>query len=148
MGWVTDLTGQTVGVDTSPFIYLIEEHAKYGPVVEPFFRAVSAGDIQIATSVITLIEVLVHPMRHGDEGLAQKYNDILLSSPHISTSSVTPATAQFAAELRADHNLKTPDAIQLATAVQHNAAAFLTNDRDFPSVSGIQVLKLRDLITS
>ena len=87
----------------------------------------------------------MHPVRHGDEALAHQYNDILLSSANISTIPVTPNTAQTAAELRAVHNLKTPDAIHLATALDQQAAAFLTNDRDFPIVDGIEILKLRDL---
>ena len=147
MGWVEDLRGKTVGVDTSPFIFFIEEHPSYAPVVDPFFEAVSRGEIQLVTSTIALLEVLVHPIRHDDEHLAQRYNDILLSSPHISTIAVTPKTSQLAAELRAEHNLKTPDAIHLATALSQNAAAFLTNDRDFPNLDGIKLLKLRDYTT-
>ena len=147
MGWLEGLHGKTVSVDTSPFIFFIEEHPIYARVVDPFFEAVDRGEIQLVTSTVTLLEVLVHPIRHDDEHLAQRYNDILLSSPHISTIAVTPRTAQVAAELRATHDLKTPDAIHLATALNHNAAAFLTNDRDFPNLAGIELLKLRDYTT-
>jgi len=146
MGWIADLQGETVGIDTSPFIFFIEKNAKYLEVLRPFFEAVDVGEHQLLTSTVTLLEVLVHPIRHGDESLAHQYNDILLSSQNISTVPVTPATAQTAAELRAQHNLKTPDAIQLATAINHRCAAFLTNDRDFPSISGIEILKLRNLV--
>ena len=145
MGWVEELAGKTVAIDTSPLIFYIEEHPHYTDVVDPFFAAVSRGDIQLVTSTVTLLEVLIHPLRTGDEGLAQRYNDILLSSPNIATVPVTPVTAQVAAELRAAHNLKAPDAIQLAVAVNHRAAAFLTNDRDFPTGAGVEILKLRDL---
>lgn len=145
MGWVDDLRGKTVALDTSPFIFFIEKHATYADVLRPFFQAVDRGESQILTSAVTLLEVLVHPIRHGDEALAHQYNDILLTSDNISTIPVTPSTAQTAAELRAEHDLKTPDAIHLATALDHNAAAFLTNDRDFPQIDRIEILKLRDL---
>jgi predicted nucleic acid-binding protein len=145
MGWVEQLHGTTVCVDTSPLIFFIEEHPTYGPLVDPFFEAVSQGNIRLITSTVALLEVLVHPIRNHDEHLAQRYNDILLSSPHVSTVPVTAQTAQTAAELRAEHNLKTPDAIHLATAIGQNAVAFLTNDRDFPKIDGIEILKLRDL---
>jgi len=145
MGWLADLQGKRVGLDTSPFIFFIEQHPKYVDLLRPFFEAVDRGECQVVTSTVTLLEVLVHPIRHGDESLAHQYNDILLSSTNIATIPVTPATAQTAAELRAQHNLKTPDAIHLATALNHNAVAFLTNDRDFPKVNGIELLKLRDL---
>jgi predicted nucleic acid-binding protein len=145
MGWIDDLRGSTVGLDTAPLIYYIEDHPVYADVLAPFFEAVQRGEIQIVTSTVTLLEVLVQPLRSRDESLAHAYNDILLSSPHILTISVTPATAQTAAELRASNNLKTPDAIQLATAVNHRAAAFLTGDRDFGSSRRIKILKMRDL---
>lgn len=146
MGWVEDLRGKTVGLDTAPLIFYIEEHANYGSVLDPFFEAVKQGNIQLVTLTVTLLEVLVQPLKRNDESLAQKYNDILLSSPHIATIPVTPATAQVAAELRATSNLKTPDAIHLATAINYHASAFLTNDRDFGQVSTLEVLKVRDLV--
>jgi len=145
MGWVTELKGKTVGLDTAPLIYLIEQHPRYVDVVRPFFQAVDRGECRVVTSTITLVEVLVHPLRHGDEALAQQYNDILLSSPHVRTLPVTFSTAQGAAELRAIHNLKTPDAIQLATALRHGADAFLTGDRDFSGIRGLHILNLHDL---
>ena len=147
MGWVEDLHGKTVGLDTSPLIFFLEKHDVYAKVVRPFFQAVDHGEIHVVTSIVTLLEVLVHPIRQGDESLAHQYNDILLTSSNISTVPVTPAIAQIAAEFRAEHGLKVPDAIQLAAAVTHHATAFLTNDRDFPALQGLEIIKLRDLKT-
>lgn len=45
-----------------------------------------------------------------------------------------------AAQLRAQYRLKLPDAIQLATALDIGAAAFVTHDRDFSRVSGVEIL--------
>jgi predicted nucleic acid-binding protein len=148
MGWVEDLRGKTIALDTAPLIFFIERRQPYVELLRPFFQAVDRGDMRVVTSTITLIEVLVHPLRHGDESLAHQYNDILLSSPHIFTVPVTPATAQTAAELRASSVLKTPDAIQLATAINHRADAFLTNDRDYGDVAAPRILRLRDLTAS
>jgi predicted nucleic acid-binding protein len=145
MEWVNNLYGQTVGIDTAPLIYYIEQHSSYIERLRPFFTSLDRGDFQVVTSTVTLLEVLVHPLRRGDEALAHRYNDILLSSPNISTLPVTYATAQEAAELRARHNLKTPDAIQLAVALSAKATIFLTNDRDFPRIDGMTVLRLLDI---
>jgi predicted nucleic acid-binding protein len=41
--------------------------------------------------------------------------------------------------------LATPDAIQIATALDYSATHFLTNDRQLRSVPGLQVLQLDDL---
>lgn len=146
MGWVDGLRGRTVALDTSPLIFFIERRQPYADLLRPFFQAVDRGDIRVVTSTVTLLEVLVHPLRHGDESLAHQYNDILLSSPHIFTVPVTPATAQAAAELRASSNLKTPDAIHLATAINYHADVFLTNDRDYGNVTSPRIIKLCDLI--
>jgi predicted nucleic acid-binding protein len=52
---------------------------------------------------------------------------------------------QRAAELRATHGLRTPDAIQLATAMDAGAAALLTNDTRLRTVAGLEVLILAEL---
>ena len=145
MGWVNDLRGQTVGLDTSPLIFYIEEHADYVESLDEFFIALESGSFRVVTSTVTLLEVLVHPLRRGDEVLAHRYNDVLLSSPDISTLPVTHTIAQEAAELRARHNLKTVDAIQLATALSEGATAFVTNDRGFPDNCGIKILRVKDI---
>lgn len=78
MGLVDNLHGKLVAVDTSPLIFYIEEHKTFGPVLDPLFGSVCDGNIHLLTSTVTLLEVLVQPLRNNDEPLAQKYNDILL----------------------------------------------------------------------
>lgn len=41
-----------------------------------------------------------------------------------------------AAELRAFHNIKTPDALHLATAQHHGCAGFWTNDERLHTIAG------------
>jgi len=66
--------------------------------------------------------------------------------PHLSVLPVTDEIAERAAILRASYGLKTPDAIQLATALISASDAFLTNDEGMPGIEGVQVLILdRDL---
>ena len=36
MGWLDDLAGKTVGIDTSPLIFYIEENPTYKRLVDPF----------------------------------------------------------------------------------------------------------------
>lgn len=145
MEWVKTLHGQVVGLDTSPLIYFIEEHKDYIDSLDLFFDALRNGLFRAVTSTVTLLEVLVYPLRHRDEALAHRYNDILLSSPNLTMCPVTFGLAQEAAELRARHNLKTADAIQLATALSERATTFLTNDQGFPENCGIKILRLRDI---
>ena len=60
-----------VAVDTSPFIYLWEQHSRYLPLTEELFRHLRQPQVQGITSVITLIEACIHPQRQGRIDLVQ-----------------------------------------------------------------------------
>lgn len=77
MEWIEALRGTIVGLETAPLIYFIEENPTYLPIVRPFFEAVDRGELRVAASVLTLTEVLVHPLRQGDHKLADQYRRIL-----------------------------------------------------------------------
>jgi|SRR5579875_1675587 len=145
MGWLDDLRGQLVGLDTTPLIYFIEKYPVYVDFIRPFFNLVARGDIRIVTSTTTLLEVLVHPIRYSDVDLMQKYREILLNS-EISLIDLSWEIAEEAARLRAVHGLRTPDAIQLATAIYCRAPFFLTNDKRLSAVKEIKVLVIDNLL--
>lgn len=146
MGWLDNLEGKIVGVDTAPFIYLIEEHPVYLPVVRPLFEMADRGRLRVVTSVITLVEVLVRPLQQDNQDVAQKYRDILLGAEGLIVVPVSVRLAEEAASLRARYHLRVPDAIQVATAVAEGATAFLTNDKRLASLPEIHVLVLDELV--
>ncbi len=140
------LTGVTVlGVDTAPFIYLIEKHAIYLDRVRAIFTLIAQGNIAGVSSVVTLTEVLTQPLKTNNRQLEQAYRRILLRSRHVTLSAVDAPTAEKAAQLRAAYTLRTPDAMQIAAALQAGCQAFLTNDRGLLRVTELRVLVLDDL---
>jgi predicted nucleic acid-binding protein len=139
------LRGKVIGLDTAPLIYFIEEHPRYLKTVKPFFQALSRGEFRVVTSIITLLEVLIHPLRRGNTELACQYRDILFDVEGLTTCVLSEDIAEEAAYLRAQHNLRVPDAIQLATATHLGASAFLTNDMRLPSSSTLDLLILDHL---
>jgi predicted nucleic acid-binding protein len=143
--WIEALRGSTVALDTGPLIYFIEEHPAYSHKLRPFFEAAERGEFRIVTSFITLLEVLVQPLRQDKVTLAEEYRKILSQSPGLTTVPLDEGIAEAAATLRARHNLRTPDAIQLATAAMAGASWFLTNDADLARVPGIRMLVLKHL---
>ena len=145
MGWIENLRGAIVGLDTMPLIYFIEENPTYLYKIRPFFVTMDRGEFQVVTSIVTLLEVLVHPFRYGDTVLAQQYREILLNAENLTTTLLSYEIAEEAARLRAEHNIRTPDAIQLATAIHEGASFFLTNDARLPSPPTLQVLVLDEL---
>ena len=84
MEWIESLRGSTVGLDAGPLIYYIEEHPSFLPKIKPFFEAAERNEFRIVTSYVTLIEVLVHPLRKGRPELAEEYRNILLQSYALS----------------------------------------------------------------
>ena len=146
MEWLGTLRGRVVGVDTSPIIYFIEEHPAYLETLRPFFLAMEKNELQGVTSIVTLLEALVHPLRLNNVEMAQRYRDILLDSGGLTIFPVGRDIAEEAAALKAFHNLRTPDAIQLGTAIRSGASAFLTNDSRLPSLPDLRVIVLEDLI--
>ena len=145
MGVLADMEGAVVGLDTAPLIYFIEKHTTYHPLLRSFFAGLADERYTAATSTITLVETLVHPIRNNRPELARRYREILVNAPHIMTYDLSPDIAQIAAEIRANYGIHTPDAIQLATAVYANATFFLTNDRALLKYPRLKVLVVDDL---
>lgn len=122
------IAGRDVCLDTAPAIYFIERHPRYHPLVRPIFESLSAGYFSGVTSVVTLIEVLIHPLRQGRRDLAREYRSILTESAGLRLVPVTTEAAEIAANLRARHGIRVPDAIQAAIWIQHGCKVFVTND--------------------
>lgn len=145
MGWVDDLQGSLVGLDTSPLIYFIEEHPTYLDALDGLFQALDQRRLRAVTSTVSLIETLTRPLREEDWELAERYAALLLDTRGLAMVELTTEVAREAARLRAVYNLRTPDAAQLATALVRGASHFLTNDDRLSRVTELRVLVLDEL---
>jgi predicted nucleic acid-binding protein len=145
----TELRGAArVLLDTNVFIYYLQQEPRFEPCVAPVFEMIARGEIKAFTSVITLLEVLVQPIRLGRRDLATKYVEILSQSPNISLVPVDVGIARRGGEIRATMpgNLKPPDAIQLATAEATGVSCVVTNDRGLRTFGGARVLLVEDYV--
>ena len=113
--------------------------------MDTIIAMVDAGSIAAVSSVITLPEVLPQPIRAGNVRLEQEYRDILLHSGNFFLLPVTVQIANIAADLRARYNLRTPDALHVATAIEAGCDGFLTNDSGIKCVTDIRILVLDEL---
>jgi predicted nucleic acid-binding protein len=147
VGLISDIGEGPVALDTPVFIYFIEEHERYLPIVEPVFEAIDRGSLQAVTSGLTLMETLVLPHRQGDRRLAERYEVLLSHSRGLRLLELTTPLLRTAAQLRATLEVKTPDAIQLAAALHGGCSALLTNDRRLPEVPGLAVTQLSDYLS-
>jgi predicted nucleic acid-binding protein len=146
MGLVDTLRGKVVGLDTAPLIYFTEDNPRYVKMVDSFFQAVKQGEFTVVTSLLTWLEVLVVPVRMNKIRLVEKYYELLFEIKGLDTVGISKEIVERAAELRAFHpKMRTPDAIQIATAIETNASYFFTNDAHLSNLPGIQVLVLDHL---
>jgi predicted nucleic acid-binding protein len=99
---------QVVGLDSSVFIYYFENHPHYKALCEEIFDLLEARAIRAVTSIITLIEVLVQPIRQGNHTLSSRYEQYLQFGPALTLRPLDVALAKQAAELRARYQLRTP----------------------------------------
>jgi len=135
-----------LSLDTSVFIYFVERHPRYHGLCGPVFEAIENGSIEATTSTLTLLEILVQPYRKKLDDLVLKFFALLTTYPNLRWIDLNVDIADTAARLRADHRLKTPDAIQAATAISSGATGFLCNDAAFKRVKEFDCLLLDECI--
>ncbi len=140
-----DLLAHTViGVDTAAFIYLWEKHPRYEALAKILFLHLREHPGSGVTSIITLIESCVLPQRQGRLDLVRSYERALLHSQQIRVLSVDSALARRAVMIRATYDLRVPDALQIAAALEEGATAFVTNDRRLTKVQELKFLLFDD----
>ncbi|MGA3134574.1 MAG: PIN domain-containing protein [Terracidiphilus sp.] len=130
--------------DTNIFIYMFEGiEPNRSRMLEIRRRMLERGD-RIVTSAMTLGEILVKPTKLGQASLIEQYDRAIRS-----TADVISFDAQVAwrfATLRATHNLRCADAIQLACAAHFGVDLFITSDQqlhklDIPGIGFIAPLE-------
>jgi predicted nucleic acid-binding protein len=138
----------TVGIDTSIFIYQLEDSDRYASVAEEALDALAHGVFQGVTSVLTLMEVAVRPLQLGRTDVADDYELLLGSYPHLAVVELDRATARRAAVLRATYRLRPADALHVAACLESGATAFLTNDKGLRRVNELEVIVLDDYVAA
>lgn len=132
--------GAVVTVDTAPIIYILENHPRYADRFAPLFARIEQGSLRAVIASITLAEVLCGPLRHGNEILADRYHQVLTTSPNWHVQPLTTDIAAMAARIRARYGFRLPDATQVATAIKTGSTALVTHDRDFRELKEITVI--------
>ncbi|MCS6918778.1 MAG: type II toxin-antitoxin system VapC family toxin [Fimbriimonadales bacterium] len=146
MGLATQLSGSLTYIDSSIVIYVVERHSRYEPVLQPVLDAAEQGILRLATSELTVLEVLVIPMRVANQGLIGRYQQALYES-ELELTPITRTILSDAAALRASYpQLRTPDAIHWATTRFLQADYFLTNDARLARIIGAQAVYLEDYL--
>lgn len=120
----------TIYLDTNIFVMAFEGTDEASERLSEIFGNVDRQlGIRFATSELTLAELLVRPIRDSDPQAVAQYEELISPSPWMNVSPISRSTLSTAATLRAQSsNLKLPDAIHIATAMNANCSYILTND--------------------
>src|SRR5207253_1698583 len=97
-----------VYVDSNCFIYAVERIEPYAAALQPLWQAGREGRLGIVTSELTLLEVLVKPMREEDALLEDLYRRLLMSSTEVALAHCDAELFLHAASIRARQGLSMP----------------------------------------
>ena len=117
-------------VDTNVFIDLFERSDELSSLLAELFLVDRAGkEPFLATSELTVAELLVDPYGREDDHLIQMYDNWTITNNHLTVGSISRDVLRYAAVLRSRHKgVKLPDAIHLSTAVVMRCSHMLTAD--------------------
>lgn len=144
MGFLKLPKSGSVYVDANAIIYRVERIQPYLNISAPLWDALEAGQQQIITSELSLLEVLVKPARIQDAALFSLFERVLYETMGFTSVTITRQVLENAARLRVSARLTTPDAIHAATALLSECTLFVTNDPAFQRVPNLPVAILSD----
>lgn len=136
---------RAIGIDTMVFIYHFEDNPTYSPITKTLLNLIEDGKIRGVTSTLSMMEILVKTKRLGNHAAVEDYKYALTNFPNLHLRSLDLEVAEKAAEIRASRNLRSPDAIQLATSIVEDASAFITNDTQLRDIDEPEVMILKEM---
>ena len=122
--------GTRVYIDANLWIYLLNPPEDIAKSLKRVFDQVAEGRLVPVTSVLSWFECLVMPLRLKDEEEKALFDQMFTKTRGLELLEVTRDVLFVAAELRAAVQMKTPDAIHLASAKAAKCDVFLTHDSD------------------
>ena len=128
-------------LDASALIYLVDGEAPWAEATQATLHqlAVEATDLPLAVSRLSMLECRVAPLRRGDQSCLDRF-EALFAQPDLLVVELSASVVELATQLRANHGLRTPDALQAACCLQLGPdAVMITGDAGFQRVEALQV---------
>ncbi|MGH9540575.1 MAG: type II toxin-antitoxin system VapC family toxin [Terriglobales bacterium] len=136
------LRHRLLALDTNVLIYHLESDRRFGALANAALELIASGKTAGVTSSITMTELLIPAYRAGDEPRVDAIFAAATMLPGLRWLAPDLDIADRAARLRAQWRLRTPDALQAATAEAAGATAIVTNDSAFARLPGLEALIL------
>jgi len=137
---------KNIGLDSNIFIYHLDSHEKYSPLTEIIFTHIERGKNKGFTSSLSYLETAVPSMRFKKLIEVANIKSFFLNFPHLQFFAPDLEILDKVLYFRSFYNLKSIDAVQIATALEKNCNLFITNDKKIPALKEIKILYLEDYI--
>ena len=133
--------GMILFLDANIIIYRVEALEPFNQQLLATLQELVAKDPNagFAVSRLSMMECLVKPLRDQNTANIERYRGFFASAG-LQIIEISALVIETATLLRARHGLRTPDAIQAASAMSiKGPTTFLTGDRQFRKVPGLNV---------
>ena len=124
--------------DANVIIRLLEGDAATRAPLEARLLPLRGNPGFLHTSRLSWLECRIKPLRARDAKLLALY-DAFFSSAEVNVVELSRAVVEKATDLRASLNVKTPDALHLASAILSGVTAFLTGDKALARCTEVSV---------
>lgn len=125
-----------VALDSNIFIRSLDDRGPLGEKSRTFLEKLKPATSKVFISVMVLEEFFVKVYKQGKDKDFNTILDFITMDGLIQLVDVNRQIALLAAKIRADYNVKAPDALHLSSAIQAGAKTFITTDKRLPGKIG------------
>jgi PIN domain nuclease of toxin-antitoxin system len=123
--------GDRILLDASALIGYLSGGEDVTPIMQHIMTWVRSDRNEAIVSVVSVMEILVRPLRVGTPSDYQTIMDFLTYFPHLSPTPLDLSMAMEAAALRARYGFSPPDALTIATGLLTQSVHLVTNDEEW-----------------
>jgi predicted nucleic acid-binding protein len=143
---MNNLAGKTLYLDSNIFIYFVEGIEQWERPAKYVIKLIDEGQCAGVVSELALAECLVKPKLDDRPDVIATYLRMMGPGTNLFSAPISREILIEAADLRAKHKMRLPDAIHMATARLANCAVFITNDTRIQGSIGMPVVTLTEIL--
>lgn len=131
-----------IALDSNIFIRALDDPGSLGKKSRTFLEELRHTTSKVYISVMVLEEFFVKVYKQEREKDSDNILDFITMGGLVHVIDVNRQIALLAAKIRADYNIKAPDAIHLASAIEYGVKTFITTDKKLPRKVGKLTIKV------
>lgn len=135
-------SSQAISLDSNIFIRALDDLGSLGDQARALLEHIKQVSPKIYISTILLEEFFVKVFKEKRESELVYIMDFLTLGGLITILDMNKEIAIMAAKVRSDYDIKAPDAIHLASAINAGANVFITTDKRLPRKIGNLTVKV------